>query len=100
MKKYKRTGESYQILVYLKVKNDWVWGGVIEKFFNEKYGESHKGSTTNRRCQELFEEGLLEKREMKTPSGTMAKQYRYNFETEAIIKAELNRKLLAGYIKI
>jgi hypothetical protein len=97
MKKYKPSGEPYQILVYLREKNDWIWGGQIERFFNEKYGESHKGSTTNRRCQELFEEGRLEKREMQTPSGTMAKQYRYNFETEAKIKAEFDRKLLVGY---
>lgn len=97
MKRYNPNGEKYQILVYLKEKNDWVWGGTIEKFFNEKYGESHKGSTTNRRCQELFEDGRLEKREMPTPNGTMAKQYRYNLQAEEQIKAEFNKRLVVGY---
>lgn len=70
--------ESIQtkIKLYLKEKDDWISGGLIEDMIRQTDG--HKASNASRRCRELEDAGIIERRLTKfdgTPN--MVVQYRF-----------------------
>ena len=49
-----------KIIQFLEERNDWVYGGILERHFTE-----HKPSNISRRCRELWNKGILERRLVK-----------------------------------
>lgn len=66
-----------QILSYLQEKKNWVYGGVIDDFIRQTDG--HKASNCSRRCRELVNKGLIDRRlVMLEGIPNKVVQYRYN----------------------
>jgi len=71
-----KIGVAKKILEYLQGK-DFVYAGTIEKYIYQEFGP--KGSTANRRMQELAQKGKIEVKKDSFGNTIIPKQYRIVF---------------------